>query len=512
MPLTVAALLALRELRLTLVAGEGGRDRVIEAAHVSELALPGEWLQGGELLMTAGVVLPTDWRSCQGFVRDVVEGGAVALAFGVGHGQPHRDPPDELVAAAEAAGLPLLVVPDEVPFIAVTKAVFAALAAEDRRALEHTVDVQRRLTVAATSGGGLNAILKVWLHATGRAAVVTDLLGRELVAVGESAPALLPAGRTVLDEVSARGLLGSASVTADGLTVAVQPIGARRLRGHVLLARPPQPQPGTLDAALVSLLTLELERRHLADEPHRRAGAEALTRLLDGLPDDRAGSLLTAFGLAAPSVRGLAVVAGAGEVDDLAADLALVLPGGLVRWSEDTVEALVVDEVDVTALLDRFAPDRPAGVGATLRPGSAAVSLRQARALLATSARLGRPAEAGEHSTSRLLLTLGPPELLASFADTVLAPVDAADPRGQLLVTLRAWLDANAAWDVTARRLGVHRHTVRNRIDRIEQLTGRALTTASTRFELWLALEARDALAYAETSREGAPDSPPRPS
>lgn len=391
-------------------------------------------------------------------------------------------------------------VPDEVPFIAVTKAVFAALAAEDRRALEHTVDVQRRLTVAATSGG-LDAILKVWLDATGRAAVVTDLLGRELAGVGPAARPLLAAGRTVLDEVGARGLLGSASVAVDGLTVGVQPIGARRLRGHLLLARPPQPTPGTADAALVSLLTLELERRHLADEPRRRAGAEATARLLAGMPDDQAAATLAAFGLSAPSVRGLAVRARPDDTAELAADLALVLPGGLVRSSGDTVEALVVDEVDVPALLDRFAPGRPAGIGAALRPGAAAVSLRQARALVATSSRLGRPAEAGEHSTSRLLLTLGPPELLASFADTVLAPIDAADPRGQLLATLRVWLDANGAWDVTAQRLGVHRHTVRNRVDRIEQLTGRALATASTRYELWLALEARDALSYASPTR-----------
>ncbi|RKT55748.1 PucR family transcriptional regulator [Saccharothrix australiensis] len=496
MPLTVDALLGLRDLRLTLVAGEAGRDRVVEAAHVSELARPGEWLRGGELLMTAGLVLPTDPDSCRAFVRDVVGGGAAALAFGVGHGQPHRQPPAGLVTAAEEAGLPLLVVPDEVPFIAVTKAVFAALAAEDRRALEHTVEVQRRLTVAATAGG-LPEILAVWLDATGRAAVVTDLLGRELAAVGAAAPALVAAGRTVLDAVGAQGLLGSASLAVDGLTVAVQPIGARRLRGHLLLTRAPQPRLGTLDAALVSLLTLELERRLLADEPRRRAGAEAVARVVAGLPEDQVGPVLAAAGLSAPRVRGLAVAARPGEAADLAADLALVLPGGLVRWSGDTVEALAAGEADATALLDRFAPGRAAGIGAPLRPGAAAVSLRQARALLATSARLGRPAEAGEHSTSRLLLSLGPPELLAAFADTALAPIDAADPGGQLLATLRTWLDANGAWDVTAHRLGVHRHTVRNRVDRIERLTGRDLATATARHELWLALEARGALAHA---------------
>nr|WP_042178337.1 PucR family transcriptional regulator [Kibdelosporangium sp. MJ126-NF4] len=497
MPLTVDALLSLRDLRLALVAGEVGRSRVVTAAHVSELERPGEWLHGGELLMTAGVVLRTDPRSCHEFVQDLVDGGAAALAFGVGHGQPHLSPPEGLVAAAEQAGLPLMVVPDEVPFIAVTKAVFAALAAEDRRVLEHTIDVQRRLTVAATSGAGLNAILKVWLDATGRAAVVTDLLGRELAAVGPAAPSLLAGSRAALDEVGSRGLLGSASVEVGGLAVGVQPIGARRLRGHILLVRPRQPQPGTLDAALVSLLTLELERRHLADEPRRRAGAEAMSRLAAGMPEDQAEQMLAAFGLSSPRVRGIAVLARSGEGVDLAADLALVLPGGLARCSGDTVEALASEEVDVVALLGRFAQGRAAGIGATLRPGAAAVSLRQARALLTSSERLGRPAEASEHSTSRLLLTLGSPDLLASFADTVLAPIDAADPRGQLLVTLRAWLDANGAWDTTAQTLGVHRHTVRNRIDRIERLTGRALATASARYELWLALEARDALAYA---------------
>ncbi len=492
MPFTVDSLLAVRDLRLTLLAGGDGRDRVIEAAHVSELARPGEWLRGGELLMTTGLALPADPLAWHGFVRDVVDGGAAALALGVGHGQPHQEPPAELVAAAAEAGLPLLVVPDEVPFIAVTKAVFAARAAEERRALEHTIDVQRRLTVAAASGGDLDAILKVWLAETGRAAAVTDLLGRPLAAVGPSVRALLDAARPALDDLSAKGRLASASVDVDGQALSIQPVGARRLRGHALLAGP---RIGTADSALVSLLTRELERRHLADEPRRRARAETLTELLAVTSDERAEPMLAALGLSSPTVRGIAVRIRPDEAGELAADLALALPGGLVRHRGDTVEALAVDGVDVAVLLDRFAPGRPAGIGAALRPGAAAVTLRQAGALLATSARLGRPAEVGEHSTSRLLLTLGPPDVLAAFADTALAPIDAADPRGELVATLRAWLDANAAWDVTALRLGVHRHTVRNRIDRIEQLIGRALAAASTRYELWLALEAREAVA-----------------
>jgi hypothetical protein len=41
---------------------------------------------------------------------------------------------------------------------------------------------------------------------------------------------------------------------------------------------------------------------------------------------------------------------------------------------------------------------------------------------------------------------------------------------------------------VAAQALHVHRHTMRNRIARIEHIAGKRLDTAQDRFELWLAL------------------------
>ena len=60
--------------------------------------------------------------------------------------------------------------------------------------------------------------------------------------------------------------------------------------------------------------------------------------------------------------------------------------------------------------------------------------------------------------------------------------------------TLEQWLRVNGAWDPAAARLSLHRNTVRNRIDRIAQLTGRRLDDGDDRMELWLALKARAAL------------------
>lgn len=60
MPLRIADLLARPELNLSLTydVPAGQLDRTVEAATVSDLLHPGKWLQGGELLMTIGLVLP----------------------------------------------------------------------------------------------------------------------------------------------------------------------------------------------------------------------------------------------------------------------------------------------------------------------------------------------------------------------------------------------------------------------------------------------------------------------
>ncbi|MDC7336361.1 hypothetical protein PQR15_07430 [Streptomyces lydicus] len=89
------------------------------------------------------------------------------------------------MAAAEEAGLPLLTVPDEVPFIAVTKAVFDARADEQREVLHRAFATQRRLTAAA-AGDGLRPMLAEWTAATGVGAAVLDPLGR-LLATGDRA-------------------------------------------------------------------------------------------------------------------------------------------------------------------------------------------------------------------------------------------------------------------------------------------------------------------------------------
>ena len=496
MVFTLADLVDDPTLKLSVLSARDRLDVEVVAAHVSELVRPQGWLQGGELLMTIGLLLETDLRACRRYVANVQEAGVCALAIGLGRDLPHQRSPRSLVRAAEDAGLPLLEVPDGVPFIAVTKAVFAAKALAQRQALEQAVRLHRRLTVAATSGHGLDAILQTWSAETGTSVAVTDTAGRLLAAAGHPPVALDADVVRLVDEVVGHGLRGSGMSERQGVGVEVQPLGARRVRGTAVLSGQRLADLHVSVPALVSLLSLELERRHLAGEPERRRRAAVLGRLLQGRADAaRAQEMLAAAGLVSPSVRVVAVGSveeGSTPLPDLVADLAPAVRGGLVRLHQGVVEAVVGDDVDVPVLLERFAPGHPAGVGAEVTADALPVSQRQARSLVEVSRRRGRPVVESESRSAQFLLELGDRGALQGFADSVLAPVDASSSAQTLLRTLRVWLEMQGSWDGTASRLRVHRHTVRNRIDRIGVLTGRAMDRPADQMDLWLALHARD--------------------
>ena len=67
-----------------------------------------------------------------------------------------------------------------------------------------------------------------------------------------------------------------------------------------------------------------------------------------------------------------------------------------------------------------------------------------------------------------------------------------ATPReADLLPSLEAFLRHNGSWESSARALGVHRHTLRSRMARVQELTGLDLDVADNRVLLLLALMSR---------------------
>jgi purine catabolism regulator len=491
--LSIAELLGDASLGLELVAGSSAVDCEIEAAAVSELSHPGPWLQGGELLLTIGLLLPDSTDGCSDYLAELRDAGVRAVGLGLGAELPHQRAPDRLVAAADTTGMPLLTVPDGVPFIAVTKAVFAFRARAERRTLERTLQTQRALTAAAVSPGGLLGILNAHREATGRAGVIVDQLDRILAQTDPDGDRLVERMAGPLASVRDHGLAAAAVDISEGRRRELHALGAQRLRAWLLIDGSAElPAAEQITGDLVSLLSLELERRHGLNSAQRRERAQVLDRLARGTVDDTvAARWLASLGLKDADQRAAAISA-PDDAEELAADLLTTLRDALVRVVGNVVEVTVPLATDLPGALATLAPDRPAGIGIEVRPGAVAVSLRQARSALPASRVQGRHLRAEEIASSRMLLNAVGPDSLAAYTDAVLGPLDATDRATDLLRGLTAFLENNGHWAAAASALRVHRHTMRNRIETVERLTGRRMESAQDRHELWLALRARD--------------------
>jgi purine catabolism regulator len=486
----------LPDLGLAVVAGTSALDRPVRWVAVSELEDPGPYLEGGELVLTTGMRLPTRGAALRRYVEALEAAGACALGLGVGAGLTHASPPTGLVAAAEAAGLPLVVVPEGTPFIAVTKAVSRLLSAEEYVEAARGFTAQRELIRAALTAedGGSAAVVARLARHLGGFALLLDPTGEVVHAGPASAAARAVDLRDEVARLRPQGLLASAALSTAGEYVVLQPLGVRgRARGFLAVGTPGPLRAG--DQAVVnlavSLLSLALSRAEGRSAAERGVRAAALRLLLDGsaadLPLDALGWTAVGTGtLAVAVVRG-GVGAVTAAVEDRVSEL---LPGAAVA------AAVLPDAPDlVVALarepeLDALVPGdvlESAGIGDAARFADAeslARSLARARRALAA----GGPGVRRYADLGAGLDPLLDPVAADAWAQSLLAPLDQPGERADLAATLHAWLARHGQIDAAAGDLGVHRHTVRHRLRRAEALLGRSLDDPGVRAELWLAL------------------------
>lgn len=484
---------------LRCVAGDAALTNTVTAAHVSELSEPGPWLQGNEVLMTIGLLLRDELEAHRVYVAHLQQAAVSGLIVGLGPGLPFPDrSPVGLITAARECGLPLLELPGQIPFIAVTKWIFAQLAEQQRQDLQDSVDASRALTSAAVAPDPLPRMLDAWHATTGISAVVVDLAGGLLASSGRSTSMLTQHGKFFAERITRTG---SRSMNWAGderrLRVDAYSLGAQQPRGVLLLERSTPGKSRSMTSVLVSLLSLHLQHQFTADLPSRMRRSQILAQLLrPGLRPDALHRLAAGADLAIDQTYRVVIIRPlvSDDVDALTTRLSVAFPGALVRARTGAVELLIngVDQ-EVIPKLEQLSDGRPTGVGGIVKLGQLASSARHAHALLRLSAHTGRPVQVKDSGTSGLLLELGSAEVLSAYSGAILAPLDdLPEPeRFELIETLREWLQSNGAWEAAATRLGVHRNTVRNRIGRIASLTERNLDRGDDRFELWLALRSR---------------------
>ncbi|MBO0916159.1 PucR family transcriptional regulator, partial [Streptomyces laculatispora] len=261
----------------------------------------------------------------------------------------------------------------------------------------------------------------------------------------------------------------------------------------------------------VALLTLTTARSRSLQGAEQRLGAAVLRMLLAGQPDharavagDLYGGLLDApFRLLIAEACEPSTTAQLAEVMETAAsrsgETVLMVPEGerLVVLAADGGAAVAACAAYAQAQEERPAhepaPDTEVVVGLSAPAGPIAVSAayKQAEQALSVARRRGRALVEHEELATGSVLPLLADDAVRAFADAMLRALYEHDTkgRGDLVASLRAWLSHHGQWDAAAADLGVHRHTLRYRMRRVEEILGRSLDDPDTRMELWLALK-----------------------
>ncbi|CRZ13893.1 PucR family transcriptional regulator [Mycolicibacterium neworleansense] len=495
------------DLHLRLLAGSSGAGREVSLVLTTELANPAEWLSGGELVLTTGISLPASDRGRRRYLQLLAESGVAAVGFGTG--LTFDAVPGELVAAAEELGLALIEVPLRTPFAAVVQRVGARLAELEYDAVLRASRAQPRITRAVVSDGprGVAAELGRALKA---AVVVLDPSGTVIA----SHPTNL--GVTTVNLVRDSIEPGAASgvrVLSDGTTVAQQDIrvggrshGALAVVGPVALS----PVDQVLLGHATSLLALDFEKPARLQEVQRVLNQQALGLLLTGELDlEPVYAQLAPVADAQGRIRVLVVES---DAEAKSASHRQRMIAAVVGELEAAGHPVFVHGADrrLTVLLPGTETvETAAGLLVGLDPAARKSSrsglsgIQPLRRLMQAvdDARLAASvAERGCHPlefaalAGSALLSSGPSrEVLVALGAAVLTPVadhDAQHGSG-LMTALRAFLEANGQWEAAAAAIGVHRHTMRKRIETAEALLGCDLGVARVRAELLLAILAR---------------------
>ncbi|MCW4355464.1 PucR family transcriptional regulator ligand-binding domain-containing protein [Hoyosella sp. YIM 151337] len=492
------------DLALELRGGAAGVDRSISLVLTTELEDPFRWLSGGELVLTTGITLPLSVADRAEFVHQLRDKDVAALGFGTGLSHPQI--PAGLTDAADEAGLPLFEVPLPTPFAAIHKKVMTRIAELQYDSVLRASRAQPRMTRAAVQGG-ITATLRELAAAVGGTALFLDPSGR----LSDSQPRA--AARDAVEEVSRLVHSGKAtsrvSVLASGASVAVQTIAVGSSIHGYLAVVSPVPL-GNVEQILLghanSLLALDFEKPVRLRAAQNTLNSTALGLLLTGHADKEAARVHVRG--AADShghVRAFTITSADENVIESAAaavDKQLTEQGRPVYTHRSKGQLLVALRGTDTAefaqsLLQPLRSEERKATRCGLSSEVPADRLSDASstaALAASAAEYGgTPLEFAQLTGQALLTFPQTREVLAALADTLIRPLAEHDAQQgtELLPSLRAFLEANGHWESAAATLGVHRHTLRNRIARTEAILRCDLSVARVRAELLLGLIVR---------------------
>lgn len=460
----------------------------------------------------------------------LIASGAVAVGVNV-------TPPPAMLKKAEAANVPLIVMPEGADVRQVHQATLTLLINRQAHIAELTSRTYHWLAQLSAESKGVEAIAGAMASLTGHHIVVQDKRLSPIAVVEPEAKVegwdkileligqteSLPSGWADRKQVAARNLSVERQPLTDGLVRLVTPIVVGRLaRGYVSVIAPDE-DIDTLDLVVIeqgaAACGLEMSKAKAVSEATKRLRGDFLDAVLAGaIPQqeirrwaDRIGHDITAPHAAVvfawgdspntPSLRRLETI--------INGELGMGRVAALTRVSENEVSVFVALGSDgalkparalAQTVCEQAAKEFPkvklfAGLG---RPASTIAdwrtSYREAGQAGASARRVGEsgPLYFGDLSVHRLLFQLeGHPELAAFCKETLGALIDYDQAHNSSLIqTLAAYFAHHGNLSQTAEALYIHRNTLQYRMERIAEISGFDLDNPETRLAVQLALKA----------------------
>ncbi|MDQ0213452.1 PucR family transcriptional regulator [Arthrobacter bambusae] len=495
MAITVAELVAEPQLGLTFLAGSAGRDNRITWAHTSDLPRLWEWVTGGELMMTNGLSIPADPQGQVALAEALVDAGASALAIGEKMHAPELLP--EFLAACEQLPLPLISIPYPLPFIAIARTVAEASLLEESRRLRQTARVYDLLRTAGTIEDhwqgllqGLAAELNAELFVVDRRCLhpwhpdgepLPDFLQAELAPLTGHIP--MTGKKFQWHRLRDRHVLMMDIPTHANAVLVVLPKSDPHLDAVVLL-----------HAATV--LGLELSRTALSLEGRHRLAGEFLLQAFDGrLGIAELEIRLSDFEISAQNF--VVVSIGADDGERLANIHVELWRHGLQAACLrrlNTLHVAVTAGVTDDVLIHCAGPGVRIGISSPTSAGGVQRALQES--LWALGSAKGNAVSLTRYAEGPSWLGLTSFEEGTALVQRLLGPIFTYEQsqEGDLIVTLKTYLDTQRSWQKTAAALFAHRQTIIYRIRKISELTGLDMTETSTLAQLWFALQIHEAM------------------
>ncbi len=531
----------LRELPLlaetTLVAGESGLDRELLWAAVVDIPDANEWVRAGELLLTTFYGLRDDVEGQVRLVRQLIEKGVSGMVLATG--AYVTGTPEEVRCVADEAGFPILEAPWEIAFEDIVRAVSEHSLNDQYLLYKQSLAIHRALTRIVLEGGSLQDVAHELCALMRRPVEIDDLSFAVLAeatgpgaTIDESRSTAIRDGRSsprLLDYLRRSGVLSAARTTLDvqridvtpdtrelGMTMAriLMPIVvARRVYGYVwIIAGERDLEPIDFHAiehaaTVAALILFRTQTTHQAEE---RMEQHVLGRMLaeDLRPDSALREQLARFHLRFEASH-VVIVLDPGGADLRTVELAARnasrhdnLPCVVGERSGRAVALLECSRHEQVEHFCDFLLESLTGFDATVRigvsplqeaPGELYREYERALEALALLPALGDGQRVARFEDLGLLHWLHalPPQMLAENAFSGRLARLAEHDRthdGQLTQTLEAFLECEGNGVRAAERLYIHRHTLKYRLRRIEEICDVDLSESLIKLNLRAAL------------------------